>query len=300
MQIGFIGLGIMGRPMGRHLLAGGHRLHILQTSSAADEMREEGAMLHATPRDIAVNAEAIVMMLPDTPDVEAMLFGPDGVRDGLAPGKLVIDMSSVSPIATRRFAELVERCGADWLDAPVSGGEMGAKTASLTIMVGGQPDSFARALPLFQLMGNNITHVGPAGCGQTTKVANQIIVALNIAAIGEALLFAFKAGADPKKVRAALMGGFAGSRVLEVHGQKMIDRLFNPGFRIDLHHKDLCLAIDGGSALGLALPQTALCLQLMNSARGAGEGGLDHAALIKSLERLAGVSLPEQPADAEG
>ncbi|MBP6112008.1 MAG: 2-hydroxy-3-oxopropionate reductase [Sphingobium sp.] len=287
MKIGFIGLGIMGQPMASHLLAGGHKLYVLSSSAAASAMHENGAILCETAANIALAAEVIITMVPDTPQVETVLFDAGGVAEGISAGKLVIDMSSISPIATKQFAQRITALGARYLDAPVSGGEVGAKAASLTIMVGGEAAAFERALPLFELMGKNITHVGPVGDGQTTKVANQIIVALNIAAVGEALLFARKAGANPAKVREALLGGFASSRVLEVHGQRMIDRTFNPGFRINLHHKDLSLAIEGGNALGLPMPQTAFCQQLMNSARAAGEGDLDHSALVRALERLA-------------
>ncbi len=288
MKIGFIGLGIMGKPMAGHLAAAGHEVFVLASSAAAADLQAAGASTRATARELAEAAEVVILMVPDTPQVEAVLFGADGVAEGISAGKLVIDMSSISPIATKEFAERIAARGAGYVDAPVSGGEVGAKAASLSIMVGGSDDDFARALPLLQAMGKNITHVGPVGSGQTTKVANQIIVALNIAAVGEALLFAKTAGADPAKVREALLGGFASSRVLEVHGQRMIERTFNPGFRINLHHKDLSLAIDGGNALGLSLPQTAFCQQLMNSARAAGEGDLDHSGLVRSLERLAG------------
>lgn len=291
MNIGFIGLGIMGRPMAAHLIVGGHSVHVLASSAAAQDMAATGAVICASGADIARACDVVITMVPDTPQVEAVLFDAGGVAEGLSTGKLVIDMSSISPLATKQFAARVEALGARYLDAPVSGGEVGAKAASLTIMAGGAEADFALALPLFELMGKNITHVGPVGDGQTTKVANQIIVALNIAAVGEAMLFAKAAGADPAKVRQALLGGFASSRVLEVHGERMIARTFNPGFRINLHHKDLSLAIDGGNALGMALPQTAFCQQLMNSMRAAGEGDLDHSGLVRALERLSGTSL---------
>ncbi len=291
MDIGFIGLGIMGRPMAGHLRAAGHRLFVLETSAAATDFAKDGAQLCANAADLARAAKVIITIVPDTPQVEAVLFGPGGVAEGISSGKLVIDMSSISPIATKDFATRIEALGGAYLDAPVSGGEVGAKAASLTIMVGGTTESFAQAKPLFELMGKNITHVGPVGDGQTTKVANQIIVALNIAAVGEAMLFASKAGADPRKVREALLGGFASSRVLEVHGERMLNRGFAPGFRINLHHKDLALALDGGDSLGLTLPQTAFCQQLMNSAKAAGEGDLDHSALVKALERLSSHAL---------
>ena len=293
-QIGFIGLGIMGRPMAEHLLAAGYGLHVAKSSAAASEMIAAGATGHDGFAAVASAAEVVILMVPNTPEVEQTLFGTGGVAEGLGAGKLVIDMSSISPLATKGFAARIADLGSDYLDAPVSGGEVGAKAASLTIMVGGSETAFGRARPLFETMGKNITHVGPSGAGQTAKVANQIIVALSIAAVGEALLFASKAGADPAKVRQALMGGFAGSKVLEVHGERMLNRTFAPGFRIDLHHKDLALALSGADELGVPLPQTAFCEQLLNAARGNGEGGLDHSAIVKQLERLAGHSLGDQ------
>lgn len=291
--VGFIGLGIMGRPMAEHLLAAGHELVISSKSAASADMVAKGATTCATYSEITERAEILILMVPDTPQVEAVLFGDQGVAAGLTPGKLVIDMSSIAPLATKDFASRIVALGCTYLDAPVSGGEVGAKAATLTIMVGGSEDAFARARPLFETMGKNINHVGDSGAGQTAKVANQIIVALNIAAVGEALLFASKAGADPARVREALLGGFASSRVLEVHGERMLNRTFDPGFRIDLHHKDLALALAGGAQLGMPMPQTAFCQQLLNSARGNGESDLDHSAIVRQLERLAGHSLGE-------
>lgn len=285
MKLGFIGLGIMGAPMAQHLLAAGHEMFVRTRSKVPEGL--QGATVCATNADVARAADIIFLMLPDTPDVQAVLFGKDGVAEGLSAGKVVVDMSSISPIDTKAFAQQVNAKGAEYLDAPVSGGEVGAKAASLTIMVGGTDDTFARVKPLFELMGKNITHVGGNGDGQTTKVANQIIVALNIAAVGEALLFASKAGADPAKVRAALMGGFASSRILEVHGERMIKRTFNPGFRIALHQKDLGLALSGAKAMGVALPQTASAAQLMQVCAAQGWDQLDHSALVKSLELMA-------------
>jgi len=225
--------------------------------------------------------------VPDTPHVEAALFGPGGVAEGLSPGKVVVDMSSISPIATKGFAEKINALGCDYLDAPVSGGEVGAKAASLTIMVGGPQAAFDRVKPLFEAMGKNVTLVGGNGDGQTTKVANQIIVALTIEAVAEALLFAAKAGADPARVRQALMGGFAASRILEVHGERMIQRNFAPGFRIALHQKDLALALDGARALGVPLPNTAATQQLLHAAVAQGGAAWDHSAILKVLERQA-------------
>ncbi len=286
-SIGFIGLGIMGRPMAANLIAGGHSLFIRDGSSAAAAMRDAGARSCGTLREIAERAEVIITMVPDTPQVEAVLFGEDGLAAGLSPGKTVVDMSSISPIATKDFARRINQHGCDYLDAPVSGGEVGAKAASLTIMAGGPQRAFDAVRPLFELMGRNITLVGGNGDGQTTKVANQIIVALTIEAVGEALLFAAKAGADPARVRQALLGGFAASRVLEVHGERMVTRNFEPGFRIALHQKDLELALAGARALGVSLPNTAGCQQLFTAASAAGDGGRDHSAIVRVLERLA-------------
>jgi len=295
MKIGFIGLGIMGTPMAGHLRAAGHDLFVATRSQVPQALLDAGAVRCANAREVAQAADVIFTMVPDTPDVEAVLFGDQGVALGLVAGKTVVDMSSISPMATKTFAQKIQALGCDYLDAPVSGGEVGAKAASLTIMVGGSEASFARVLPLLQLMGKNITHVGGVGDGQTTKVANQIIVALNIAAVGEALVFAKKAGADPAKVRQALMGGFASSRILEVHGERMIKRTFNPGFRIALHQKDLNLALQGAKALGVSLPQTAGAAQLMQACAAQGWDQLDHSALVKALELMA-ASEVAQPA----
>ena len=285
MNIGFIGLGIMGAPMAGHLLAAGHTLFVRTRSKVPEALAAATAC--ASPKEVAERADVVFLMLPDTPDVEAVLFGKDGVASGLSKGKTVVDMSSISPIETKAFAQKINALGCDYLDAPVSGGEVGAKAASLTIMVGGSEEAFARIKPLFELMGKNITLVGGNGDGQTTKVANQIIVALNIAAVGEALVFAAKAGADPAKVRQALMGGFASSRILEVHGERMIKRTFNPGFRIKLHQKDLSLALAGARALGVALPGTANAAQLMQACAANGMAELDHSALVRALELMA-------------
>ena len=285
MKIGFIGLGIMGAPMAQHLLAAKHEMFV-RTRSKVPEILN-GAKVCATNADVARAADVVFLMLPDTPDVETVLFGKDGVAEGLSQGKIVVDMSSISPMDTKTFAQKINALGCEYLDAPVSGGEVGAKAASLTIMVGGSEATFNTVKPLFELMGKNITLVGGNGDGQTTKVANQIIVALNIAAVGEALLFASKAGADPAKVRAALMGGFAASRILEVHGERMIKRTFDPGFRIALHQKDLSLALQGAKAMGVSLPQTASAAQLMQACAAQGWGQMDHSALVKSLELMA-------------
>jgi 2-hydroxy-3-oxopropionate reductase len=291
MKIGFIGLGIMGTPMALHLINAGHSLYVKTRSALPAAIAATNAMACASAADVARAAEVVFLMLPDTPDVEAVLFGEGGVATGLAndtPRKVVVDMSSISPMATKSFAQQINARGADYIDAPVSGGEVGAKAASLTIMCGGDAAAFERVLPLLQLMGKNITLVGGNGDGQTTKVANQIIVALNIAAVSEALVFASKAGADPAKVRQALMGGFAASRILEVHGERMIRRSFAPGFRIRLHQKDLNLALQGALELGVSLPQTAGAAQLMQACAAQGGADLDHSSLVKALELMAG------------
>jgi 2-hydroxy-3-oxopropionate reductase len=282
--LGFIGLGIMGNPMAAHLLAAGHTVYLNTKGDVPEALVQAGGKPCASAKEVAQKADIIFLMLPDTPDVELVLFGADGVAEGLSAGKTVVDMSSISPIDTKAFAQKINALGCQYMDAPVSGGEVGAKAASLTIMVGAEEATFNTVLPLLQLMGKNITLVGGNGDGQTTKVANQIIVALNIAAVGEALLFASKAGADPAKVRQALMGGFAASRILEVHGERMVKRTFNPGFRISLHQKDLNLALSGAKAMGLALPQTAGAAQLMQVCAANDMAGLDHSALVRALE----------------
>ena len=287
MNLGWIGLGIMGAPMCGHLLAAGHALTVNTRGKLPEAIVAAGARNAPNAKAVTEQSDIVFLMLPDTPDVERVLFGDEGVAAGLKPGTLVVDMSSISPMATKDFAARIRALGGDYLDAPVSGGEVGAKAASLTIMVGGSDAAFARALPLLQAMGKNITHVGGSGDGQTTKVANQIIVALNIAAVAEALVFAAKAGADPAKVRQALMGGFASSRILEVHGERMIKRTFNPGFRIQLHQKDLNLALQGAKALGVALPGTANAAQLMQVCAANGLAEADHSALVKALELMA-------------
>ncbi|PKA43586.1 2-hydroxy-3-oxopropionate reductase [Rhizobium sullae] len=288
MNIGFIGLGVMGRPMAEHLIDAGHTLHLSRVREASQHLVAKGGVAAPNARAVAEVADIVILMLPDTPDVEAVLFSENGVASGLSTGKLIIDMSSISPVATKAFAARIGALGCDYLDAPVSGGEVGAKAASLTIMVGGKQEAFERARPLLATMGKTITLVGGVGDGQTAKVANQIIVGLTIEAVGEALLFAKRAGADPARVRAALMGGFASSRILEVHGERMVNETFEPGFRIRLHRKDLTLAIDAARALDLALPNTAATQQLMNAAVANGDGERDHSALIRTLELLAG------------
>ena len=292
MKIGFIGLGIMGAPMALHLINAGHQLFVNTIGPVPESIASTSATTCASAEEVTRNGEIVFIIVPDTPDVELVLFGQGGVAAGLqaATGgtrKIIVDMSSISPMATKTFAQKINALGADYIDAPVSGGEVGAKAASLTIMCGGEQAVFDAVRPLFEKMGKNVTLVGGNGDGQTTKVANQIIVALTIAAVGEALLFASKAGADPAKVRQALMGGFASSRILEVHGERMIKRTFAPGFRIRLHQKDLGLAMQGARELGLSLPQTAGAAQLMQACAANGMADLDHSALVKALELMA-------------
>lgn len=286
-NVGFIGLGIMGTPMAANLIKGGHTLTTYTRSKTPQSLTEAGAKALASATALAQAADIIIIMVPDTPDVDAVLFGEGGVAAGLTPGKIVVDMSSISPVATKEFAAKINALGCEYLDAPVSGGEVGAKAASLTIMVGGNEPAFNIVRPLFDLMGKNITLVGGNGDGQTTKVANQIIVALTIEAVGEALLLAAKAGADPAKVRQALMGGFASSRILEVHGERMIKRTFDPGFRIALHQKDLNLALSTARQLGLSLPNTATAQELFNTCVAHDGAGWDHSGMVRALEIMA-------------
>ena len=294
MKIGFVGLGIMGRPMALNLKNAGHELLVPERASLTAEIRAAATVL-ANATEVAAGSDVVILMLPDTGDVEQALFGAGGVAAGLKKGSLLIDMSSISPVATKDFAKKINALGCDYLDAPVSGGEVGAKAASLTIMVGGPDAAFARGKPLFDLMGKNITHIGVEnGTGQTCKVANQIIVALNIQAVAEALVFAARAGADPAKVREALMGGFASSRVLEIHAERMIKGSFNPGFRIRLHQKDLNLALTASRELGLSLPNTAIAQQMFTSVAAHGGADLDHSALVKAIELLGGFSLQDK------
>ena len=298
-KIGFIGLGIMGTPMAGHLMKAGHRLFVTTRSKVPESIANGPATVCDDARAVATQADIVFTMVPDTPDVEKVLFGDGGVASGLSKGKTVVDMSSISPIATKEFAARINALGCDYLDAPVSGGELGAKNATLSIMVGGPDAVFERIKPLFELMGRNITLVGGNGDGQTAKVANQIIVALNIEAVAEALLFAAKAGADPSRVRQALMGGFAASKVLEVHGERMIKRTFDPGFRVELHRKDLNLALSSAQALGLSLPNTATAQELFSACVAQGGRGWDHSSMVKALERLADFAIGEVVAPAD-
>ena len=287
LKLGFVGLGIMGAPMAGHLVKAGHEVFINTRSKVPPELASTPAIQCASPREVAEKADIIFTMVPDTPDVEKVLFGDKGIAAGLSKGKVVVDMSSISPIATKEYAKKINALGCDYLDAPVSGGEVGAKNATLSIMVGGDEAVFNKVKPVLELMGKNINLVGGNGDGQTAKVANQIIVALNIEAVAEALLFASKAGADPAKVRQALMGGFASSKILEVHGERMVKRTFDPGFRIELHQKDLNLALNSARALGVSLPNTATAQELFNSCSAHGGKAWDHSAMVRALEKLA-------------
>ena len=295
MKVGFIGLGIMGAPMAGHLIKGGHELFLNTRRKVPGDLVAAGGVACASAAEVARKADVIITMVPDTPDVEAVLFGKGGVVEGLSKGKIVVDMSSISPVETKQFAQKINALGCQYLDAPVSGGEVGAKAASLTIMVGGPEDVFNKVKPLFELMGKNITLVGGNGDGQTCKVANQIVVALNIEAVGEALLFASKAGADAGRVRQALMGGFASSRILEVHGDRMVKRTFDPGFRIELHQKDLNLALNSARKIGVSLPNTATCQELFNACVAHGGKAWDHSGMVRALENMANFEIGQKP-----
>lgn len=289
MKVGFIGLGIMGKPMAGHLQQAGHELFVLRhRKPVPEDLIGGGAIECSSAKEVAAKSEVTILMVPDTPDVEAVLFGEDGVAEGIGADSIVVDMSSISPTATQDFARRINERGALYVDAPVSGGEVGAKQATLTIMAGGPEAAFERVKPLFEMMGKNITLVGTRnGDGQTCKVANQIVVALTIEAVSEALVFASKAGADPARVREALLGGFASSRILEVHGERMIKRTFDPGFRIALHQKDLNLALQSARALGVSLPNTATCQELFNACAAMDGADWDHSALVRALEKMA-------------
>jgi len=287
MKVGFVGLGIMGTPMAEHLIKAGHEVFLFSIPSIPETLVAAGGKRCGNGREVAEAAEVTILMVPDTPHVAAALFDAGGVAEGVRAGKIVVDMSSISPIETMEFAKKIRALGGEYLDAPVSGGEVGAKAASLTIMVGGKPEIFEKVRPLFEKMGKNVTLVGDSGAGQITKVANQIIVALTIEAVGEALLLASKAGADPARVRQALMGGFASSRILEVHGERMVKRAFDPGFRIELHQKDLNLALSTARKLGVALPNTATAQELFNSCAAHGGSTWDHSAMVRALEMMA-------------
>jgi 2-hydroxy-3-oxopropionate reductase len=291
-HIGFIGLGIMGKPMARNLLKEGHVLKIYNRSRAAvDELSREGAQPMTNAKEVAESSDIIITMLPDSPDVELVYGGEQGIFAGAKSGSLLIDMSSISPVVARRVAAEAEKRGCDMLDAPVSGGEAGAIGATLSIMIGGKASAVARAMPLFQTLGKNIVHVGDSGAGQVTKAANQMVVGTTIAIVGEALVLAKKAGVDPAKVRQALLGGFAQSKILEAHGQKMLERNFKPGFRIRLHEKDMKIALATGSEYGVPLMVSGVVAQMMTAIKGMELADLDHSALVKLIEGLAKTEL---------
>lgn len=295
LKIGFIGLGIMGAPMAAHLITGGHDLFVYTRGKMPEGIAESRATKCLNAKGVAERADIIILMVPDTPDVGDALFGDTGVAKGLSAGKTVVDMSSISPVETKEYAQKIESLGCYYLDAPVSGGDVGAKNATLSIMVGGSQEVFDRVKPVFELMGKNITLVGSTGDGQTCKVANQIVVALTINAVAEGLLFAAKAGADPAKVRQALMGGLATSRILEVHGERMINRTFAPGFRIALHQKDLNLALGAAKSMGLALPATSAVQQLFSACIAHGGAAWDHSGMVRALEKLSNYAIGQKP-----
>ncbi|MGJ3354001.1 2-hydroxy-3-oxopropionate reductase [Providencia sp. Je.9.19] len=293
MKLGFVGLGIMGAPMAANLIKGGHELAVNTRGNLPASLIESGAKAYSNPKEVTENSDVIFIMVPDTPQVAEVLFGENGCGFANLKGKIIVDMSSISPIETKEYAKKINELGGQYLDAPVSGGEVGAQQGTLSIMVGGEEASFSKVKPLFELMGKNISLVGGNGDGQTCKVANQIIVALTIEAVAEALVFASKAGADPARVREALMGGFASSRILEVHGERMVKRTFDPGFRISLHQKDLNLALQGAKALSMSLPNTATCQELFNLCAAHGGENNDHSALVKAIEIMANHKLSD-------
>lgn len=288
-NLGFIGLGIMGRPMAGHLVAAGHRVHVYNRSpKPVQELSAKGAIPCNAPREVAEKSDIVFTIVSDTPDVEKVIFGAQGLFDCLKQGTVVVDMSTISPEATKEFAKRLSAKKVHMLDAPVSGGQGGAEQGTLSIMVGGETSIFERVKPYFELMGKNIVHIGGNGAGQTCKLANQIVISVSIEAVSEALVFASKAGVDPSKVRQALLGGSAQSRILEVHGKRMIERNFTPGFKISLHQKDLNLVLQAGRSMGMSLPATALVQEHYNSLSGQGNVDIDNSALVMVLEKLAG------------
>ncbi len=289
MRVGFVGLGIMGKPMARNLLRAGYAVTVHNRSRpAVEELVALGAVDGGSPRGVAERSEVVITMLPDTPDVELVTFGPDGLVEGLRPGSVLVDMSTISPVATRSMAARLAQRGVEMLDAPVSGGQRGAEEGTLSIMVGGDPQVFQRVRPIFDVLGKNVVHVGPVGSGQVCKACNQVVVALTIQAVAEALVLAERNGVDPSRVRQALLGGFAGSRILEVHGQRMLDGNHQPGFRARLHHKDLRIALETARSAGVPLLGTALVHELLGALVARGWGDLDHSALVRLVADLAG------------
>ena len=284
-NIGFIGLGIMGKPMVLNLLKAGFSVSVLEKSAAAKEVQLSGAKLCASPRLLAESEDTIITMLPDSPEVESVLFGDEGILGTMKEGQIFIDMSTISPLMAHKIHAELSKIGVDALDAPVSGGQVGAEAATLSIMVGGSSEAFNKALPIFQAMGKNIVHIGEAGAGQITKACNQMIVGMTIQAVSEAFTLANQAGVDLEKMREVLLGGFAQSRILDLHGQRIIDRNFKPGFKIKLHNKDMNIALETGKALNVDLMGTAQVAQQMKKAVDAGNGELDHSSLVLLLEK---------------
>jgi 2-hydroxy-3-oxopropionate reductase len=286
-KVGFIGLGIMGKPMANNLMEAGYELTVHNRSpEKAEELGEEGATVAGSPREVAENSDVIITMLPDSPQVEEVVAGEEGVLEGIEEGSLLVDMSTISPVVTEELAEAVKKKGASMLDAPVSGGDVGAIEGTLSIMVGGDEEDFQRAKPLFEVMGKTVTHVGPSGSGQVVKAANQIVVALTIEAVSEALVLGSKGGVSPEKVLDVLSGGLAGNKVMEVKREKFLSHTFDPGFRSELHHKDLGIALAAGREYGVVLPVTAIVDQMLLAMKKKGWGGEDHSALLRIIEDL--------------
>lgn len=288
-KIGFIGLGIMGRPMAKHLIKAGHPLVLLSKSNAAPDLQKEGAKLMEHPAQLAAEADVIITMLPDSPEVENTVLGENGVMSGIKKGSLFIDMSTIAPSTSVSLFDAFAKRGVESLDAPVSGGQAGAEAATLSIMVGGNEEAFNRAVPIFQKMGKNIVYIGKPGAGQTTKACNQIAVGLTIQAVAEALTLAKKAGVDVAKVRAALLGGLAQSKILDVYGQRIIERNFKPGFKVRLHRKDMNIALQTGRQLSVPLPASSIVASQMDALIARGDAELDHSALALLQEHLAGI-----------
>ena len=286
-KVGFIGLGIMGKPMAKNLMEAGYELVLYnRTLEKAEELSEDGAEVAANPREVAENSEIIVTMLPDSPDVRNVVAGKDGVLEGIEEGALLVDMSTISPVVTEELAEAVKKKGASMLDAPVSGGDVGAIEGTLSIMVGGEEEDFERAKPLFEVMGKTVTHVGPSGTGQVVKAANQVVVALTIEAVSEALVLGSAGGVSPEKILDVLSGGLAGNKVMEVKREKFLSHTFDPGFRSELHHKDLGIALSAGREYGVVLPVTAIVDQMLLAMKKKGWGEEDHSALLRVIEDL--------------
>jgi 2-hydroxy-3-oxopropionate reductase len=287
-RIGFIGLGVMGKPMARNLLNAGHEVVAYsRTRASVDEVAGDGATAAGNPREVAEQADVTILMLPDSPQVREVLDGDDGLLAGAGEGSLVVDMSTISAVVTREIAAACGERGIGWVDAPVSGGDVGAREATLSIMAGGSDEDFARAKPLFEALGKTIVHVGPVGAGQVVKACNQVVVALTIEAVSEALVLGSKAGVDPATIIEVLSGGLAGNKVMEVRGRNFLEHDFTPGFRIDLHHKDLGIALQTAREYGVALPNTAAVDQMLQALRSNGRGDRDHSALLTHIEDLA-------------